>query len=197
MIALSAPKVPTAVEELFDAPACEQIGPEVSGLRRLSAPSLTASQSSNFWLLLHALRSFVRSSPSSTPRGSGGRLPLPGSVPDMKALSPTYVALVGAYRTRAAADLADFQQHLDATLQRAGVPERIDAEEVARFVKLAGYVRLLKGRKLHDAKSSPNKDPIGEQRSARHSPSLADQRDLQLPHCQIPSIPSWCRTRWP
>ncbi|PWN43265.1 hypothetical protein IE81DRAFT_288928, partial [Ceraceosorus guamensis] len=143
--AFTAPPVPDDVRKLFEDPACHSVGP----------------QSSNFWLLLHALRSFVQAEASSPIPGGAGLLPLPGSLPDLKALSTTYVELSNLYRRKAKADLELLKLHLAQTLRTAGVPsDAISSEEVERFAKLAGHVRLVRGRKLSEQRSAPNKESV-------------------------------------
>lgn len=120
-------------------------------------------QSSNFWLLVNALRSFVRADASSPIPGGDGLLPLPGSLPDLKALSTTYVDLSNLYRRKAKADLDLLRLHLAQTLRTAGVSvDAISDEEVERFAKLAGYVRLVRGRKLSDQRRKPNQASFRE-----------------------------------
>ncbi|KAJ3365902.1 NEDD8-activating enzyme E1 regulatory subunit [Allomyces arbusculus] len=58
-----------------------------------------------FWALCAALKSFV---------ADHGRLPVRGSVPDMKADTATYVSLQRVYRDKAAADAADLHARLRA-----------------------------------------------------------------------------------
>lgn len=112
---------------------------------------------------MHALRSFVRTPRSASPRGGEGQLPLPGSLPDLKAVSATYVKLANLYRAEASADLEALRAHLAATLAKAGVrADAIEPDEVARFAKLAAHVRLVRGRKISEARRQPNVNSICE-----------------------------------
>ncbi|GAA6042459.1 hypothetical protein JCM8097_008468 [Rhodosporidiobolus ruineniae] len=121
--------VPADVEALFNDPACENV----------------TKESSNFWLLLHAVRTFVRS-----PAG-GGLLPLSGALPDMKASSLSYVALQQLYKSKARQDADEVERlvrELEAKLGGEGMKGRVTREEVETFVKHAAWVRVVRGRSI-------------------------------------------------
>ncbi|KAE8258452.1 hypothetical protein A4X13_0g1688 [Tilletia indica] len=152
-------------------------------------------QSSNFWLLIRALKSFVEaptSSPSAQPSseatslpGGGGLLPLPGSLPDMKASSAGYVELQNVYRRKALQDLANFRLHLTSILASVGLEaDVIPLEEVESFVKHAAYVELIRGRTERESREEPNKavyaqafeDPLNPISMPHHIAFLAADR---------------------
>ncbi|BGP02964.1 NEDD8-activating enzyme E1 regulatory subunit [Rhodotorula toruloides ATCC 204091] len=122
--------IPSDVQPLFDDPACENV----------------SSSSSNFWILVHALRAFVRH-----PSNPSNLLPLPGALPDMKASSSGYVTLQTLYKGKAREDLALVKQLVGETLDRVGVERsRIADEEVETFVKHAAWLKVVRGRSLRE-----------------------------------------------
>lgn len=138
--------------------------------------SCFARQSSNFWLLVRAVRSFVRASSSASPPGGDGHLPLSGALPDMKATSTTYVALQRTYRAKARADLEAVQAHLTNVLLEAGLDgQAIPQEEIESFVKHAGYLRCIRGRSVQESREKPSVDTI----SAFNSFCLSLVPDIQ------------------
>lgn len=107
-------KVPAEVEALFDDPACA------------TAPT---PGTTNFWLLVRALRAFTLAE---------GHLPLPGSLPDFKATSATYVALQRLYKDKARRDVAALRVCLGQVLQEAGLPgDAVPSGEIEAFAKNA------------------------------------------------------------
>lgn len=105
--------------------------------------------------MVRALRSFVEQ--------GDGTLPLPGSLPDMKALSATYVQLQKLYRQKASKDLATFKLLLTDVLNQVNLPlDAISPEEIESFVKHASFLKLIRGRTLQDMQEHPNIATIGE-----------------------------------
>ena len=110
--------------------------------------------SPRFWLLAAALRRFVEEEQV---------LPLPGSLPDMKATSATYVELQQVYHGKAQADLAAVQRQLDAVLAEAGRTREeasISDADVQTFVKHAAVLRVQRGRPLVERRKQPNTEAI-------------------------------------
>ncbi|KAM0750517.1 NEDD8-activating enzyme E1 regulatory subunit [Meredithblackwellia eburnea MCA 4105] len=121
------PKVPTDIEALFKDPACENL----------------TSTSSNFWILLRAVRNFVEH-PSSE-----GLLPLSGALPDMKADTQRYVGLQTVYRTKARQDLALVEALLSEILSTLGLPpDSVSKDEADTFVKHSAFLKVVRGRSL-------------------------------------------------
>ncbi|CAD6884835.1 unnamed protein product [Tilletia controversa] len=167
-------------------------------------------QSSNFWLLIRSLKSFVEApAPAPTPSsqqssetsalpGGGGLLPLPGSLPDMKASSAGYVELQNVYRRKALQDLANFQAHLSSILASVGLAaDVVPLEEVESFVKHAAYVELIRGRTERESREDPAKsvfaqafeDPINPISMPHHIAFLAADRFYGL-HSRWPGSDS-------
>lgn len=84
-----------------------------------------------------------------------GTLPLPGSLPDMKALSSTYVQLQLLYRQKASEDLATFKRLVSEVLQSVSLPaDDISDGEIESFAKNAAYLKVIRGRRLRDTAES-------------------------------------------
>lgn len=125
--------IPAEIAALLDDEACLQV----------------TDKSSNFWLLVRALREFVRD--------GDGTLPLPGSLPDMKAQSSTYVELQHLYRAKAASDVGRLRSCLETVLQQVGLPvNAISADELESFAKHAAYLKLIRGHRLRDRIEAPD-----------------------------------------
>lgn len=140
-------KVPAEIEALFKDPACDMLH----------------SKTTNFWLLVRALRDFVSSPSTSATPGGNSHLPLPGSLPDFKSTSSTYVEVQKIYKQKALRDLAALKQHLAAVLKEAGLPSSaIGDEEIESFAKHAGYLKLVRGKSLRASAERPAKDLLGE-----------------------------------
>ena len=91
-----------------------------------------------------------------------GTLPLPGSLPDMKSLSATYVELQGLFREKAAKDVDTFRGYLTTVLEEAQLPaDAISTAEIESFTKNASYLKLIRGRRLRDMIESPKSATIG------------------------------------
>jgi amyloid beta precursor protein binding protein 1 len=76
-------------------------------------------------------------------------LPLPGSVPDMKAQSTVYVRLQNIYKAKARQDVAEV---LD-TVKNHTRGIDIDASEVENFCKNAAFIKLIRNVDSSDIKT--------------------------------------------
>lgn len=124
--------VPEEVLAMFQDPSCTSLTPS----------------SSNFWVLVRALREFVAASPTAS-------LPLSGSIPDMKATSSGYIKLQNTYRGKSLQDLAQFKQLVVQVCGSAGVEGTIADDEIEAFVKHAGYLKLIRGRSEKQRREEP------------------------------------------
>ena len=104
-------------------------------------------QTVNFWVIAHAIRDFYV---------EHGVLPLPGTVPDMKAQSADYIQLQNIYKARARRDLAEVVEKVRAIEGEFMKDAMIDEREIEAFCKGAASVKLIKGRPLRGA-SKPSK----------------------------------------
>ncbi|QKX58130.1 uncharacterized protein TRUGW13939_05251 [Talaromyces rugulosus] len=94
--------------------------------------------SDNFWIIASALKAF---------HAKYGVLPLPGSVPDMKAKSADYIALQNIYKTKARQDVDEVLstvRSIEAQLGTRTVP--VTEKEVEVFSKNASHVKVIRGR---------------------------------------------------
>ena len=153
---LNEPTANSAAREVFTSPECTNLtrdvrplvtdDPESSPhpnkkLRLTPTPLNGAPQSSNFWVVAHAISTFY---------SKHGVLPLPGSVPDMKAQSNDYIALQNIYKAKARRDAEEVLatvRSLERQLGREDAP--VDAAEVDAFCKNAGHIKLVRGRPFH------------------------------------------------
>lgn len=99
------------------------------------------SNSTNFWVLVAALREFVVSEDC--------RLPLSGVLPDMKADTTGFLKLQTVYRQKAAADRARFKDLLNELLDAAGRPrDAITDDEIEIFCKNSAHLKVVCGTSL-------------------------------------------------
>jgi amyloid beta precursor protein binding protein 1 len=135
--------VPAEIDALFKDPACDNV----------------SASSSNFWLLLRAVRDFV-----SHPDNPSGLLPLSGALPDMKAETTGYVDLQNLFKTQAKKDVALVSELLGELLDKIGRPrETITQEEVETFVKHSAFLKVVRGRSLRqELEASALKGKIGK-----------------------------------
>lgn len=86
---------------------------------------------SSFWVIASAVKKFYE---------KHGCLPLPGSLPDMKAQSNVYVKLQGIYKAKARKDA---QEVLEIAKALKGGNKDVDPVEVEMFCKNASFVKLV------------------------------------------------------
>jgi amyloid beta precursor protein binding protein 1 len=77
-----------------------------------------------------------------------GVLPLPGTVPDMKAQSADYMELQTVYKSKARQDAATVLQIVRKLEADLGRTKAADEKEVEAFCKGAGHIKLIRGRPL-------------------------------------------------
>ncbi|KAL2070367.1 hypothetical protein VTL71DRAFT_13393 [Oculimacula yallundae] len=114
---VSAPTLSSTVKEVFD-----------------HSPNDLESKSS-FWIIANAIKQFYQ---------KYGQLPLPGSVPDMKAQSTVYVKLQNIYKSKARQDVAEVLE----TVRAHPSGKEIDVAEVESFCKNAAFIKLVHGSDL-------------------------------------------------
>ena len=131
---LNPPSISSGLREVFEAKDCTD----------------PTAKSENFWIMAHAIKRF---------HNNHGQLPLPGSVPDMKAQSADYIRLQNIYKNKARLDLAEVTstvRSLETSLQR---PTSVDEKEIEGFCKGASFVKLIKGRPIRFAPLSKSPKP--------------------------------------
>ncbi|QSZ34331.1 hypothetical protein DSL72_005922 [Monilinia vaccinii-corymbosi] len=99
-------------------------------VRDLASSVKEAESESDFWIIADAVKKFYE---------KHNELPLPGSVPDMKAQSSIYVQLQNIYKAKARQDA---QEVLETIRARSS---SIKLEEVAEFCKNAAFIKLIRG----------------------------------------------------
>lgn len=114
----------SSIREIFEMDQCRQ---------------LTVS-SADFWVIAHAISVFYT---------SHGVLPLPGSLPDMKAQSADYVSLQNIYKAKARRDVEEVTatvRQLESQLGQASPP--IPEREIEVFCKNAAHIKVVHGRPI-------------------------------------------------
>ncbi|KEF54191.1 uncharacterized protein A1O9_09986 [Exophiala aquamarina CBS 119918] len=118
---IAPPPIGSGCKDLFSMAQTTELGPS----------------SSNFWIIAHAIKVFY---------DAHGVLPLPGSLPDMKATSEEYIKLQNLYKSKARSDIAEVkqtvQQLLETKLDKATTSPIPDVE-IDSFCKNASQVRVL------------------------------------------------------
>lgn len=87
---------------------------------------------SSFWIISDAIKQF---------HAKHNALPLPGSVPDMKAQSTVYVQLQNIYKAKARQDVSEVLEIVRAHPKG----KAIDVAEVETFCKNAAFIKLIHG----------------------------------------------------
>jgi amyloid beta precursor protein binding protein 1 len=120
---INPPFVGSGLKDLFAMPACT---------------SLTAD-SPNFWIVANAIKIFYKQL---------SVLPLPGSLPDMKARSADYIALQNVYKSKARADVSEVLHTVRATEKSLDRQMAVPESEIEQFCKNAAHVKVLAGQPL-------------------------------------------------
>ncbi|KAL8782521.1 MAG: hypothetical protein Q9195_009629 [Heterodermia aff. obscurata] len=123
---LNPPEISSGLRQIFESEDCKR-------------PN---AKTANFWVIAHAIRDF---------HSKHGVLPLPGTVPDMKAQSADYVQLQNIYKAKARKDLAEVVESVRAAEKDFMKDSKIDDREIEAFCKGAASVKLIKGRPIQIA----------------------------------------------
>lgn len=112
----------------------------------LSAPEASdlAADSPSFWYIANAVQQFYK---------THSVLPLPGSVPDMKAYSKDYITLQNIYKSKAREDCAEVTSSVRALEKSLGRSAKlaIPEKEIENFCKGAAHIHLVRGRPIQIA----------------------------------------------
>ncbi|KAJ5404939.1 hypothetical protein N7465_006223 [Penicillium sp. CMV-2018d] len=114
----------SSIREIFEMDQCQQL----------------SASSQDFWVIASAIKTFY---------ASHGVLPLPGSLPDMKAQSADYVSLQNIYKTKARQDVEEVTatvRQLESQLRRQtpAIPDR----DIEVFCKNAAHIKVVLGRDI-------------------------------------------------
>ncbi|OEL18987.1 NEDD8-activating enzyme E1 regulatory subunit AXR1 [Dichanthelium oligosanthes] len=102
------------------------------------------SSSSDFWILVAALKEFVANE-------GNGELPLEGTIPDMTSLTEYYVSLQKIYQAKAEADCLAMEHRVKDTLKRIGRdPDSISRAYIKTFCKNARKLRVCRYRSIEE-----------------------------------------------
>jgi amyloid beta precursor protein binding protein 1 len=121
---LNPPQPSSAVKEIFTSPEC----------------LLIREDSPTFWVIANAIGLFYT---------KYGVLPVPGSVPDMKARSADYIQLQNVYKSKARKDLAEVVESVRFLERNANRSSVIEEKDVEAFCKNAAHIKLVRGRPFH------------------------------------------------
>ncbi|KAF2866244.1 hypothetical protein BDV95DRAFT_584403 [Massariosphaeria phaeospora] len=121
---LNPPEPSGSVKDIFKAPECV----------------LVKKDSPSFWVIAHAIGLFYT---------KYGVLPVPGSVPDMKARSADYIQLQNVYKSKARKDMAEVLESIRFLERTADRSTQIEEKHVEAFCKNAAHIKLVRGRPFH------------------------------------------------
>jgi len=144
---LNPPSLNSGVREMFERDQCRTAGPG----------------SANFWIIASAIKTF---------HAKHGVLPLPGSLPDMKAQSADYIKLQNIYKTKARADVAEVLKTAQA------IRQDVNEQEVEQFCKNAAHIKVVSGGPLPYLNLFYALDGIPPSTSKVVSKSLQDDSSL-------------------
>ena len=150
---LNEPTPSSAVRDVLNAPECQHL----------------SSTSANFWVIANSISRFYE---------KHGVLPVPGSVPDMKAQSADYIKLQNVYKTKARADVHEVLSTVRTLESSLGRTNLVDAAEVEAFCKNAAYIKLVRGRPFHIV--APDRKLAWGERAKAARAALTDDTSLIL-----------------
>ncbi|KAG5047576.1 NEDD8-activating enzyme E1 regulatory subunit AXR1-like [Glycine soja] len=108
------------------------------------------SNSSDFWVLVTALKDFIANE-------GGGDAPLEGSIPDMTSSTEQYVNLQNIYHAKAEADFLVIECLVRSTLKKIGRDSNsISKSTIKSFCKNARKLKVCRYRLIEDEFNSPN-----------------------------------------
>ncbi|KAL1362774.1 hypothetical protein HN51_010994 [Arachis hypogaea] len=108
------------------------------------------SNSSDFWVLVAALKEFIANE-------GGGEAPLEGSIPDMTSSTEQYINLQNIYLAKAEADFLVMEQLVRSILKKIGRDSNsIPKATIRSFCKNARKLRVCRYRSIEDEFNSPN-----------------------------------------
>jgi amyloid beta precursor protein binding protein 1 len=96
--------------------------------------------SADFWIIASAIREFFQ---------QHNVLPLPGSLPDMKAQSADYVSLQNIYKSKARKDVEEVSKIVRRVESQLGPrPGEIPEKDIEVFCKNAAHIKVIHGRNI-------------------------------------------------
>jgi amyloid beta precursor protein binding protein 1 len=138
-----------AIESSFKVFAPQGISSELQHILNDSSVEVDSS-SSDFWVLVAALKDFVTNE-------GGGEAPLEGSIPDMTSSTEQYVNLQNIYQAKAEADFLAIERMARNTLKKIGRdPNSIPTATIKSFCKNARKLKVCRYRLIEDEFKFPN-----------------------------------------
>ncbi|KAL4819654.1 hypothetical protein BDW67DRAFT_155081 [Aspergillus spinulosporus] len=113
----------SSIREIFQMEECKEL----------------SAASADFWVIASAVREFYETHQF---------LPLPGSLPDMKAQSADYVSLQNVYKTKARKDIAEVTDIIRRIESQLGRATRVDDKDIEIFCKNASHIQVIRGRDI-------------------------------------------------
>lgn len=114
----------STLREIFEMEECKNLKPE----------------SNNFWIIASAINGFYQKYKV---------LPLPGSLPDMKAQSADYIALQNIYKTKAKKDIEEVTGIVRRIESQLGSrPSPVPEKDIEIFCKNAAHIKVVLGRNI-------------------------------------------------
>ncbi|EON60811.1 hypothetical protein W97_00020 [Coniosporium apollinis CBS 100218] len=160
------PSTPSsAVKEVFDAEECKNL----------------THDSPHFWVIAHAVSDFYK---------AHNALPLPGSIPDMKAQSADYIQLQNVYKTKAREDVAEVTLTVRELAKQHGHLAQVDEKEIEAFCKNAAHIKLVRGRPINPA--FPGQKLKWGQRAKAAVSALTNPDSLILIHIAFLAFDEFC-----
>lgn len=148
MTAIDEDNYKEAIETSFKVFTHRGISPELQQIISDSRSEVDSS-SSDFWVMVAALKEFVANE-------GGGEAPLEGSIPDMTSSTEHYVSLQKIYQAKAEADFLVIDQRVRTLLKKIGRdPSSISKATVKSFCKNARKLKVCRYRPVEDEFNSP------------------------------------------
>ncbi|XP_058729634.1 NEDD8-activating enzyme E1 regulatory subunit AXR1-like [Vicia villosa] len=149
MVAQDEDNYKEAIESSFKVFAPRGISSELQQMLNDSSAEVDSS-SSDFWVLVAALKDFVTNE-------GGGEAPLEGSIPDMTSSTEQYVNLQNIYQAKAEADILAIERVARNTLKKVGRdPNSIPRATIKSFCKNSRKLKVCRYRLIEDEFNSPN-----------------------------------------
>jgi amyloid beta precursor protein binding protein 1 len=170
---MNPPQPSSDVKEIFTAPECV----------------LVREDSPSFWVIANAIGMFYK---------KHDVLPVPGSVPDMKARSADYIELQNTYKSKARKDLAEVVENVRFLERNTQRNHPIEEKDIEAFCKNAAHIKLVRGRPFHIVQTGTSikqmitwgdrARSIGESADSPNVPSLTDYpaQTLTFPDSLVP-----------
>ncbi|KAF7585996.1 hypothetical protein BBP40_009733 [Aspergillus hancockii] len=106
------------------------------------------ADSADFWIIASAVREFFQ---------QNNVLPLPGSLPDMKAQSADYVSLQNIYKSKARKDVEEVSRIVRRIESQLGSrPGEIPEKDIEIFCKNAAHIKVIHGRNIPQINGDPS-----------------------------------------